>query len=498
MEAKIKKSTVVYIFIFLFLSIAISFMFNIKKEQNKQLYLNQKIIKAVAEFKATLNGYRMVVDFILNRYFTDPQILNIIYEGLKAPDNEKERYRETLYTKLKPLYTEMKKHRINYLQIKFPDGTVFFSFHRPEESAGKKSRFIIIGSKQNKITGGFRFPSELYFRGQFLGTVEIAISYDAIKDQLRKIFKGEYRFLIYKTFLLNRLLREERKSYIQSKIDPNFYYESKANRDYQMNLQTFSRINLKLKEKTKNRLSKFKNFAVDIKVDGNYYVVSFIVISNTKGENIGYLVYYEKDNTIFLFSETFLMMYGSVELALLAMLWLLISLITKSEKFKTMSELDVLTGIYNKGKFNDVLDTELKKVRRYKRPMGLILFDIDHFKQINDTFGHQVGDYVLKTIADIIKKNIRDTDIFARWGGEEFVILAPETEINGLKMLAEKLRKAIENHSFEKVKKITASFGITEAIPEDTTDTIVKRADEALYLAKEKGRNRVEIVLPEV
>ena len=255
---------------------------------------------------------------------------------------------------------------------------------------------------------------------------------------------------------------------------------------------------MKLKEKINSRLPRYKNFAVDIKVNGNYYVVSFIVISDIKGENIGYLVYYEKDNTIFLFAETFLMMYGSVEIALLAMLWLLISLTTKSEKFRTLSEIDTLTGIYNKGKFNRVLDDELKKVRRYKRPLGLILFDIDHFKQINDTFGHQVGDYVLKEIAKIVKSNIRNTDIFARWGGEEFVILAPETDINGLKMLAEKLRKAIEDHQFDKVKKVTASFGVTEATPEDTTDTVVRRADEALYLAKDKGRNRVEIILPEV
>jgi len=497
MEAKIKKSTVVYIFVFLFLSIAIWFLFDIKKNQNKQLYLNQKIIKAAAEFTATLNGYKMVVDFIENKYFTDPDILNIIYRGIRSPDKEK--YRKLLHTKLKPLYAEMKKYGINYLQIKLPDGTVFFSLHRPERSTEKpKKSFTIIGSKQNRITGGFRFPFELYFKGHFLGNVEIAISYDAIKDQLRKIFKGEYRFLLHKNFLFNRLIKEERKSYIQSEIDPDFYYESKLERDYQINPEIFSIINIKLKEKTKNKLSEFKNFAVDVKVNGDYYVVSFIVISNTKGEKIGYLAYYEKDNTIFLFTETFLMMYGSVELALFAMLWLLISLITKSEKFRTLSEIDALTGIYNKGKFNNVLDTELKKVRRYKRPMGLILFDIDHFKQINDTFGHQVGDYVLKTIADIVKKNIRDTDIFARWGGEEFVILAPETDINGLKMLAEKLRKAIENHNFEKVKKVTASFGLTEAIPEDTTDTVVRRADEALYLAKEKGRNRVEIVLPEV
>jgi len=500
MEAKVKKSALIYIFSFVFLSIVIWFIFELKKNQNKQVYLNQKIVKAAAEFKATLNGYRMLIDFIETRYFRDPEILKLLYESFQTPPKKRDKYRKILFNRLQPLYQEMKKYQIKFLQIKFPDGTVFLRFHRPERFGDivKEKRFNILGHTKKEITGGFKFPFELYYKNHFLGTVEIILSYDAVKEELRKIFRGEYQFLIYKKILLNKLLKEEKKNYIQSEIDPDFYYEGGNTDNYQIPVEVLSQINLKLKEKIKNRLEEFKNFAVDVKVNGDYYVVSFIVITNMTGEKAGYLVNYEKDNTIFLFSETFLMMYISVELALLAMLAFVINIRTRSEKFKILSETDPLTGIYNKGKFNQVLEEELKKVKRYGRPLGVILFDIDHFKKINDTYGHQVGDYVLKTIAKLVKENIRNTDTLARWGGEEFVILAPETDLNGLKTLAEKLRKIIENHNFEPVEKVTSSFGITEAIPEDTTDTVIKRADEALYLAKERGRNRVEIVLPEV
>ncbi|SNZ07164.1 diguanylate cyclase (GGDEF) domain-containing protein [Persephonella hydrogeniphila] len=499
MDAKIKKSAVIYIFIFLLLSIGIWFLFDLKKIQNKQVYLNQKIIKAAAEFKATLNGYKMVIDFVENKYFIDPDILKIIYLCMKSPPEKRANCKKTLFKKLKPLYTEMKKYQINYVQLRFPDGTVFFRFHRQQikESPLKSKKNFIFGENK-RITGGFRFPFELYYKNIFLGTGEIIVSYDAIKEELRRIFKGEYRFLVYKDFMLNRVLKEERKSYIQSDISPDFYYVSSGKRNFQIDPEILAEINRKLKEKIKDKVGRFRNFAVDVNVNGDYYVVSFIVIRSMKGEKIGYLVYYEKDNTISLFDETFLIMYASVEFALVAMLGLIITTIKRGEKFRILSEIDTLTGIYNKGKFNRVLDEELKKVRRYKRPLGLILFDIDHFKKINDTYGHQVGDYVLKTVAKIVKDNIRDTDIFARWGGEEFVILAPETDINGLKILAEKLRKAIEDYNFEKVGKVTASFGITEAIPEDTVDSVVRRADEALYAAKERGRNRVEIILPEI
>jgi len=121
------------------------------------------------------------------------------------------------------------------------------------------------------------------------------------------------------------------------------------------------------------------------------------------------------------------------------------------------------------------------------------MFDIDHFKAINDTYGHSVGDYVLQTLAQIAKENLREIDYLVRWGGEEFIIIAPETDLGRAKALAERIRTAIENYRFDQAGKITISFGVTWFKESDTEDTFIRRADDAMYKAKEKGRNRVEV-----
>jgi diguanylate cyclase (GGDEF)-like protein len=155
---------------------------------------------------------------------------------------------------------------------------------------------------------------------------------------------------------------------------------------------------------------------------------------------------------------------------------------------------DMLTKIYNRSFFLDKLDDEITYSARYQVPFSIIIFDIDYFKRFNDTFGHLKGDEVLVAVCDIVKLNIRKTDIFARWGGEEFVILLPNTPIDKAEILAQNLRKHIENISMDEVDKITASFGISEYQAEDVEKTIFHRADEALYKAKENGRNQVVTV----
>lgn len=156
---------------------------------------------------------------------------------------------------------------------------------------------------------------------------------------------------------------------------------------------------------------------------------------------------------------------------------------------------DQLTELYNRYKLDEVLANELTRSQRYKNSFGVILLDIDYFKSINDTYGHLIGDKVLKESAQILKNSIRDTDSAGRWGGEEFLIICPEANIEGLKVTAEKIRKNIESHRFGKIETVTVSSGISLYKENDTGDTILGRADIALYHAKNKGRNRVEYQL---
>jgi diguanylate cyclase (GGDEF)-like protein len=120
----------------------------------------------------------------------------------------------------------------------------------------------------------------------------------------------------------------------------------------------------------------------------------------------------------------------------------------------------------------------------------LILIDIDHFKRVNDTYGHDIGDKVLVKLVEIVQENIRKIDIFARWGGEEFLVLCPSTDVKNVQNLAEKLRAAVEVSSFSEVEKITISLGLSCYNPEESFSELFKRADQGLYYAKEHGRNQ--------
>lgn len=167
----------------------------------------------------------------------------------------------------------------------------------------------------------------------------------------------------------------------------------------------------------------------------------------------------------------------------------------KNKELEELVSIDSLTGIYNRNKLKEIVAYELRKYKREKIPLSLIMFDIDHFKKINDTYGHNVGDYALKTISNIVLENIRESDVFARWGGEEFVILAPNTKIENAQVLAEKLRKKIANFDFDGIGTITCSFGVAEIREGFGLENMIESADKALYVAKRSGRNRTELYL---
>ena len=156
---------------------------------------------------------------------------------------------------------------------------------------------------------------------------------------------------------------------------------------------------------------------------------------------------------------------------------------------------DHLTGLANRAKLDRALQRQQQESERYGSCFSLILIDIDNFKLVNDSFGHQVGDEVLQEVAAVLKSSTRATDLVGRWGGEEFLIVAPFIELTGAQSMAEKLRAAIEQAEYRTVHRQTASFGVSSYRPGDDTEAMLSRADEALYRAKSEGRNRVETQL---
>lgn len=151
-----------------------------------------------------------------------------------------------------------------------------------------------------------------------------------------------------------------------------------------------------------------------------------------------------------------------------------------------------MTQIANRLKIDEELHLELTRFERTHELFSVILLDIDNFKKVNDNYGHQAGDQILKFIADTLQQNTRPYDLTGRWGGEEFLVICPATRREGIMSMAEHLRLAIMSKVYEKLPAQTASFGVATVQDGDSVNDLIRRADEALYRAKKGGRNRVE------
>ena len=161
------------------------------------------------------------------------------------------------------------------------------------------------------------------------------------------------------------------------------------------------------------------------------------------------------------------------------------------KELKRLSEVDPLTGAYNRNKYKEIIGKEIDRAKRYKYPLSVIMIDVDFFKAINDKYGHVTGDEVLKDIVSLITGNIRSGDYLIRWGGEEFLVIAPYASLNNAYLLSEKLRIQAELHYFSyKGIQITLSSGIAELMENENETSFIKRADNALYKAKNSGRNK--------
>lgn len=160
------------------------------------------------------------------------------------------------------------------------------------------------------------------------------------------------------------------------------------------------------------------------------------------------------------------------------------------ERLREMSERDPLTNTYNRRHLYTILETETERARRYGTALSIVMFDIDRFKAVNDSYGHTAGDRVLTRIAEIVQQELRSVDLLARYGGEEFLIVAPGIGRQRAVVLAERLRLLIAAEKFDNLPQITCSFGVYQFVDENT-DALFRRVDDLMYKAKQQGRNRV-------
>jgi diguanylate cyclase (GGDEF)-like protein len=165
--------------------------------------------------------------------------------------------------------------------------------------------------------------------------------------------------------------------------------------------------------------------------------------------------------------------------------------IALEEQLRTAADTDELTRAYSRRRFYELLHEEMRRAARYHRPLALIMFDVDRFKQINDTHGHMTGDKVLAFLSDVVRGQIRESEHLARFGGDEFMLLLPETRLDDALHTAERLRESLAHQPYGALGPVACSFGVCEYKPGEAADELIRRVDQALYAAKAAGRDRV-------
>ncbi len=476
---------------------------------NKKLFLDGELKHFEGEVNSTLITYEAFSNYIFDEINDDEEVISILYEANTATEKEKEILRDDLFNKLSDKYLRMKKYEFRQLHFHLPNTESFLRVHSPNKYGDlladiresvrlvNESKKKVSGFEEGRIFNGFRHVYPLAYKEEHIGSVEISISSASVIEVFSKLYSNkDFHFIIDKTAVDNNVFDEEMKNYRNAVIFEDYYVDKEVEAiTIAYNKVLFEDKELffaGVKEKYKEDLKEKRSFAGNYKFNGQDYIVRFLAIKNLKASPVAYLISVSESVGYKQFTKD---MYEEIILiTFLAFFIIIFGLVLAyyQNKLKDNAELDYLTKIYNRNKFYEIAEREVKAAKRYKHVMSVMLLDIDCFKKINDTYGHEWGDKVLKELAKTISQNIRDTDVFARWGGEEFVLLLPNTNQEEALIVGEKVRKLMEDSEVDELTGITISVGITVLDTENyDIDRAVKVADEAMYSAKSEGRNRV-------
>ncbi|WP_457600437.1 diguanylate cyclase [Hydrogenivirga sp.] len=422
----------------------------------------------------------------------------VLREALKrAAEGDLDRQHWIVYERYKSVYENlMRRKHVRQLHFHLPGSISFVRMHRPDKFGDslKGIRFSIDYVNRTKkpvkcfeegrIFNGFRNVYPILEGNRLLGTVEISYDADAIEEVLRKERELDVELWMRKEVALRKVWKEEFSNYIE--LPGGFLVDRATHNPLLLNENEYKGLVQDITRRLGEENGSPKAFYY------NDIAVVMLPVKNCEGAFVAYLVVFVRDNSPILIAATYQRYLIGNLLVNALLVFLLYKLIVKYGHLRELSLKDALTGVLNRRAFYEFARKLLALARRENRSMSLIMCDIDYFKSFNDTYGHSMGDLVLREVARALQRNTRGGDLIARYGGEEFVILV-HGDIEKAKLVAEKLRRVIEELHPQGLK-ITCSFGVTQYIPGENLEELINRADKALYLAKERGRNRVEVL----
>ncbi len=443
-----------------------------------------------------------IADTVFYLRINNPEILQTIYEADKNKKN-REFLRKKLIKKLMPDYYVLRKYGIRQLHFHLLNEISFVRFHkldkygdslkkiRPSLVLVNKYKKIIRGFEEGRIYNGFRNVYPLFYKDKFIGSVEISFSARAIINMIYKSYPAFYGLLLKKSDIKNKVwndLNKKNKYRIQSRLDKDLIWDKRV-LDYMLGLQYLNITDLQNLEKIFAKKIDLNNKNIYISEYKNEdFILMLLPVKNIKGNTVAYLISLKKDNYLKIQRKHYLALGVLVTLLLIiSSVFIGLYLQKRSKYFHLLEETsykDSLTKLLNRRGV-------LKAIEEINGEFSMLFLDIDKFKNINDTYGHNIGDDVLMAIANILRQNVRKGDLIARWGGEEFLIVLPNCDIGDAVKIAENLRKKIEEYQGLNIPKFTSSFGVVSNVDKYNFKKKLNEVDEYLYKAKNEGRNRV-------
>jgi diguanylate cyclase (GGDEF)-like protein len=500
-----------YLLILFVILVAISYnIIHNSKQKSIDSYILERTLLINTEYLSIYKKNKEIADLIFKTSLNKPALLKPF----------KERKRGSLLNKIQEDYNELKAFDVEELQFCLPNDHSFLRVHKPfkygdDLSIDRKmihfvnlNKKYIHGFEASKESDAFRFIYPLNLHEQYIGSVEI--SFDALSfiDRVKEHFDVKGELLIKKSVIDSKFLKNREKSYKESFL-PKFYAKITAQNASQDD--SFKDIPSKTIAKITKKLD--MGIVFSHYLDKSAQLITFIPIKDPLTKDIVALFTFTTPNhfikekttisnilfftSIFVIAVVLFLIYHELkyrEKLKIEVEDRTIKLQKLNAKLENLVTTDTLTGIYNRDYFYNVAKKMLSISKREKKSLSIAVINIDKFKEINDTHGHKKGDEILLSLVKLVNELIRDSDVFVRFSGDEFVLLLPGTDLNNAYTISEKIRKSILNLNMKNEDQIpyTISIGVAELSNSgEDVETILKKADVALYRAKSAGRNSV-------
>lgn len=457
------------------------------------------------EFEITMGVYSDMADSIYHLYIDAPRVKALFQRGVQARDAAiQDRFRSLLHDELAGVYQKLRQYDFRQLHFHEKNNRSYLRFHRPEKYGDdltairysvayvNRVKKYIRGFEEGAIFNGYRFVYPIFVNGEHVGSVEVSVSMNAVIRQFRERFGKEAQFIIRKRQVVEKVQASERANYVDWFVDDRFVLDRAISGTCILEKRITEKDAARIRTALGEKLATGLPFCLKVAFGGESCVLTFLPIRNFNEKLVAYIFQVSDGKAFTDLAGHFYVVSGTLITLFLLLVVFMVYYRLSQKTIERMAIFDALTNVYSRGALMRILDTEFERYVRYKKPFSLVMIDVDHFKRINDEFGHNVGDLVLSGIAAIMRKGVRKSDVVGRYGGEEFLLLLPETPQAGAATMAENLRAAICAHDFHRVGKVTVSCGVTEMhAGARTAEGLIGEADKKLYRAKHEGRNRV-------